>query len=250
MGSSRSGTPQHEVDLAGDDERAAEELRTDRQLLTGARSRRSSRSGGNEVSNRIVRRTTSMWISSGRARRGRASTRRTAPPSPAIRSTATSTRRVRIERLARADHHLDRAVLQDAGGARPAVFERRRLARDLRLERALAPAEVVELLLAEPQRRRGRSSPRTASSMRSRNRCGRSAGKTGRSPVPISCCRVRRCGSVSCMRACYGERPTCPRRPTTSSERSPTPNGSRSPARLATGRRDRSRRCRRSSTCR
>jgi hypothetical protein len=37
-------------------------------------------------------------------------------------------RRVRIERLARTDDDLDRAMLQDAGGARAAVLEGGRLA--------------------------------------------------------------------------------------------------------------------------
>ena len=61
---------------------------------------------------------------------------------------------VGVERFARAHHHFDRAVLQDARGARPSMLERRRLARDLRGEGALAPAEIVELLLPEPERRR------------------------------------------------------------------------------------------------
>ncbi len=59
---------------------------------------------------------------------------------------------MRFQGVSSPDLDLDRLVQQHAVGAAGAMSERRRLAGEHRPEHALAPAVLVELLLAEPQR--------------------------------------------------------------------------------------------------
>ena len=130
----------------------------------------------------------------------RASTRRTAPRARRAGRRAADASSWGSSRVAAADLDLDRLVQEHPGRGGPASARTaapRRSTFDR--EGPLAPREVVELLLADPQRFGARRAPATASSMRSRSRWARSAAKTGRSPVPISWSSVRRCGSVSCM---------------------------------------------------
>ena len=211
MGSSRSGAPRSRSSLPETTSAPPRSSARTESSVAGESSRRSSRSGGKDASNRIVRRTTSIWMSSRSgagnpaqysAKRSSFSTVRSTDSSAAVwgsrgsRAPTTTS----IARCCRTPVALARPCSN--GGASPAILEEKVPSHRPRSFNFSLPSQSAS----------GRSRLRAAPSIRSRSRCARSAGNTGRSPVPISCWRVRRCGSVSCMRACYAAPPTCPGR--------------------------------------
>ena len=118
-----------------------------------------------------------------------------------------STGVVGLERLARADDHLDRAVLhrrrrRSPGCARTAGAS----PRELGPERALAPVEVVQAFLAEPEERRGvRDHARPP-------RSGPAAAAAGRPGRPGARCRSagRACAAAVRSAACQHARSAMP----------------------------------------
>ena len=145
------GAPQHQVDLARDDERAAEELGAHRKLGDRRQiaTQLAQRREGPFEQRRAPGHLHQQVVLLGRAQ-----------IAPVLREPLLlvgrarrrhQRRRVRVERLARADDGLDRSMLDHADRGGGVVRERGRLTRELGPEHALALAKVVQSFLAQPE---------------------------------------------------------------------------------------------------
>ena len=228
------GRAEHEVDLAGEGRgrRPASSART-RSSLIGAQLaaqllQRWERCPGTASTRRVDLHQDLVLIGAVRAR---ASTRRSAPPArpPARTATAATSRARRGGRGA--DLDLDRLVQQHAGGAdfdectnggaSPGSSARNEPSHRSWSVRCSLPSHSGSRS----------SSPRTASSIRSRSRCGRSAGNDGPRLGPDQLVERATLRIGELHGSMLESEPTWPRPPTTSCARWPTPSGSRSRAR-------------------